>query len=281
MIPDYLTNTVYFAEYTKQQYPREMGQLLEVLTDAKVTVKLLKGTSDFYCRDYMPVQVEENDFVQFVFRPYTYFKKSDYKYLTNPTFVEFENGMPQPRFSPLILDGGNLVKWHDKVIVTDRVISDNLYQFSNKEAIIERLKSDLICDVIVIPEYPDEKTGHADGLVRFIDADTVLVNDTHAEPNKAWLREFVTALAENGIMHISLPCDCKEGDDSALGLYINYLHVGNVIVVPLFGKKSSDDRALSVLKEVFGSSYTVLPFQASWIAKNGGVFNCATWTVME
>jgi len=281
MIPDYLTNTVYFAEYTKQQFPKEMARLTEILTEANLNVQLLKGTSDFYCRDYMPVQIADNDFVQFVFRPQAYFKKSDYKYLTHPTLVEFENGLPQPRFSPLILDGGNMVKWHDKVIVTDRVNSDNMYQFSNKGAIIERLKSDLKCDVIVIPEYPNEITGHADGLVRFIDADTVLVNDTHVEPNKAWLRDFVTTLAENGLMHINLPCDCKEGDDSALGLYINYLHVGNVIVVPQFGKKSSDDRALSLLKEVFGSSYTVLPFQASWIARYGGVFNCGTWTVRE
>jgi agmatine deiminase len=36
--------------------------------------------------------------------------------------------------------------------------------------------------VIVIPEYPKEKTGHADGLIRFIDGNRVVINETEEEP---------------------------------------------------------------------------------------------------
>jgi hypothetical protein len=64
----------------------------------------------------MPVQVEDEDFVQFVFRPEAYLKREEYKYITNPVMVNLSNTMKQPRYSPILLDGGNIVKWKDKVV---------------------------------------------------------------------------------------------------------------------------------------------------------------------
>jgi agmatine deiminase len=68
---------------------------------------------------------------------------------------------------------------------------------------------------------------------------------------------------------------------TAEGLYINYLQVGNLIVVPHFNKKRDDNRALSIYKEIFGSKFSVVPFDARRIAEGGGVLNCASWTVKE
>jgi len=55
----------------------------------------------------------------------------------------------------------------------------------------------LKCQVIIIPEYPHELTGHADGLIRFIDDDTVFINETYAEPEKEWLRNFLGILTSD------------------------------------------------------------------------------------
>lgn len=63
------------------------------------------------------------------------------------------------------------------------ILKDNSYQFQEAE-ILAKLEKDLQCRVIIIPEYPGELTGHADGLIRFIDDITGFIND---ECEKEWL----------------------------------------------------------------------------------------------
>ncbi|MFA6402893.1 MAG: agmatine deiminase family protein [Salinivirgaceae bacterium] len=281
MITDLQTNVVYFSNSLTKEFPNEFNELKKIIDDAGYSVKVLDGTKDFYCRDFMPVQISSTDFVQFIFRPKEYLKGKQLNYLSNPIYVELMSKIPQPRYSPIILDGGNIIKWENKVIITDRVLKDNRYQFQNDEAIIERLKFDLNCEVILIPEYPKEKTGHADGLVRFIDSNSVFINDLENDPEKMWQYKFSQVLKTHKLQYKELPCELDEKKKTAEGLYINYLHLGNLIVVPQFGMEPSDNMALSTFDEVFGKTHQVVPFKANWIAENGGVFNCASWTVKD
>lgn len=114
--------------------------------------------------------------------------------------------------------------------VTDKVLKDNRYQFESDKAIILHLEQDLKRKVIIIPAYPGDKTGHADGLIRFVDETTVLINKfTGDEP--MWEEEFTSVLAEHTFKTIEVPCVLENNDEA---LYVNYLHVGNLIVVPQF-----------------------------------------------
>jgi len=232
MITDNETNTVYFSNLVPEDFPDPFKELNRIIESAGFTVRLLAETYDYYCRDYMPVQVAENDFVQFVFRPKAYFEPKQYPEITNPVLVGLMNNLDAPRYSPLILDGGNVIKAKHKVIITDRVLKDNMYQFGSEVDIVTQLEKDLRCQVIIIPEYPNELTGHADGLIRFIDDNTVFINDTYGEPEKEWLRKFLGVLAENALLHIKLPCPMAGTQISAEGLYLNYLHVENLVIVP-------------------------------------------------
>ncbi len=274
------TNTVYFSNLIPEDFPKQFNELTRTIESAGYLVKLLTETYDYYCRDYMPVQVAENDFMQFVFRPKAYFAPHQYAEITNPVLVGLMNNLHPPRYSPLILDGGNVIKAKDKVIVTERVFKDNKFQFNTEDEILNQLEKDLQCKAIIIPEYPNELTGHADGLIRFIDDDTVLINETYGEPEKEWLRNFLGILTENNLLHIKLPCPMNGKLITADGLYINYLHVGNLVVVPQF-KRKEDKIALQTFNEIFGNKYSVLPFDARWIAEHGGVFNCVSWTTKE
>ena len=190
------------------------------------------------------------------------------------------NRLPRPRYSPLILDGGNVIKAADKVIITDRVLKDNRYQFTEAE-ILTQLKKDLHCKVIIIPEYPKELTGHADGLIRFIDDTTIFISDTQGETEKKWLQEFLGILKEHNLTTVELPSPMDLKQSTAEGLYINYLQVGNLIVVPQFKLKKEDANALAVFNEIFDSKHSIVQFDARKIAKDGGVLNCASWTVKE
>ena len=278
MITDNQTNTVCFSNLLPEAYPESYKELSNIIESAGYKVKLLVETYDIYCRDYMPVQVAEDDYVQFVFRPKAYFKPEEYSDITNPVLAELMNRLPQPRYSPLILDGGNVVKAENKVIITDRVIKDNLYQFTETE-IRAQLEKDLKCQVIIIPEHPGEITGHADGLIRFIDETTVFINETPGEREKKWLKQFLSILNQNNLSAIELPCPMEPDQPTAEGLYINYLQVGSLVVVPQFYFNPKDAWVFSIFRETFGNGYAVVPFDAGDIAEGGGVLNCASWTV--
>ncbi len=99
------------------------------------------------------------------------------------------------------------------------------------------MEKDIKSQVIIIPEYPDELSSHADGLIRFIDDDTVFIYETYGEPEKEWLHNFLGVLIENNVLHFKLPCSMTGKQITANGLYINYLHVVNLVVVPQFKMK--------------------------------------------
>ncbi len=280
MITDIQTNTVYFSNLVPEDFAKPFSELCQIIESAGYQVKLLTETYDYYCRDYMSVQIAENDFVQFVFRPKAYLEPEQYPDITNPVLVGLMNNLVPPRYSPLILDGGNVIKATNKAIITDRVLKDNIYQFGSETKILEKLQKDLKCSVIIIPEYPNELTGHADGLIRFIDDDTVFINETYGEPEKEWLRQFLGILTENNLLHIKLPSPMTGKQITADGLYLNYLHVGNLVIVPQF-KIKEDKKALQTFNEIFGSNYSIIPFDARWIAMHGGVLNCVSWTIKK
>ncbi|MFW5803635.1 MAG: agmatine deiminase family protein [bacterium] len=280
MITDSQTNTVYFSSQTQEEFPQEYQKLTNLIESEGYHVGLIAEADDFYCRDFMPVQVGKNDFVQFVFRPAAYFSREDYKFISNPVYIELFNSFTQPRYSPIILDGGNIIKSEDKVIITNRVIKDNLYQFKSKNAIFERLEYDLKCKVFLIDEYPEEATGHADGLIRFIDSNTVFIN----EPNpkfQDWETKFRIDLKDYGLKYIELPCPTDEKMDTADGLYINYIQVGELIIVPQFGMEKTDGSALETIKRNVSPDFKVKTINANWIAKYGGVLNCSSWGILK
>jgi agmatine deiminase len=73
----------------------------------------------------------------------------------------------------------------------------------------------------------------------------------------------------------------KNEQESGAGLYINYLHAANLVVVPQFGPGHADKEALQKIGAVLGRTNIVVPFNANIIAEYGGVLNCATWSVRE
>src|SRR5690606_13825515 len=90
---------------------------------------------------------------------------------------------------------------------------------------------------IIIPRDPDDFTGHADGMVRYYNDNTVLINRYRANGKPAFQKRFKTALRKEGLHLIEVPYNpYRNADyDSAVGMYINYLQVKDLVVVPTFG----------------------------------------------
>ena len=65
--------------------------------------------------------------------------------------------------------------------------------------------------------------------------------------------------------------------DSAIGIYVNYLEVNDLIVVPEFGFKE-DKEAVAVLQKAFPDKQ-IETINYNDIALEGGLLNCTTWIV--
>ena len=67
MVTDQETNKVYFSTWlTKLKCWQDIRMTLE---QARVPYGLLEGTQDYWVRDFMPIQVTRNSYVQYVYNP--------------------------------------------------------------------------------------------------------------------------------------------------------------------------------------------------------------------
>ena len=69
MIKESLCNRVYFSALLPEACPVTYKGLVEVLDRHGVPHSLLEGTRDIWCRDYMPVQMTDHEFVSFDYHP--------------------------------------------------------------------------------------------------------------------------------------------------------------------------------------------------------------------
>jgi len=101
---------------------------------------------------------------------------------------------------------------------------------------------------VVIPKEPFDDIGHSDGMVRFIDEKTLLVNEYLGE-GRAFGKRLHNRLRRKGFELILFPYNPtdEQGTDPgippAVGVYINFLHVGNLIVCPIFGNRRGRQRS--------------------------------------
>src|SRR5690606_18650302 len=95
---------------------------------------------------------------------------------------------------------GNIVRWANKVIMTDRVFIDNP-KYERKRLIKELHELLQVDHLHFVPEQPGDFTGHSDGMVRFIDENTVVINDFKLE--KEWFIGHLKLLSIIWVLTIS------------------------------------------------------------------------------
>jgi agmatine/peptidylarginine deiminase len=268
---------VYMSELLKTIYPETCSRLIKILEMHDVKYAFLKGTKDIWCRDYMPIQTESGKFIQFKYDP-SYLKgnkeweasRSDVKEVCRVNGIEAQ-------FSDINLDGGNVLICDGRAILSNRIFSEN----SNwdKEKLVNELSKLLECEIIIIPAENDDMTGHADGMVRFVNRNTILGNKL-ANEYKYWREGMEKVIEQYGLKYIDvpffLPKDPKH-PHSAIGIYVNYLEVNNLIVLPVFGR-DEDKQAVDVLRQTFPDR-VIETIDYNDVAQEGGLLNCTTWVV--
>ena len=268
---------VYMSELLKTNYPETCRRLIKIFEMHDVKYAFLKGTKDIWCRDYMPIQTESGKFIQFKYDP-SYLKgnKEWEESRSDVNEVCRVNGI-DAQFSDINLDGGNVLICDGRAILSNRIFSEN----SNwdKEKLVSELSKLLECEIIIIPAENDDMTGHADGMVRFVNRNTILGNKL-ADEYKYWREGMEKVIEQYGLKYIDvpffLPKDPKH-PHSAIGIYVNYLEVNNLIVLPVFGR-GEDKHAVDVLRQTFPDR-VIETIDYNDVAQEGGLLNCTTWVV--
>lgn len=280
MITDKETNFVYFSGLLPRRHSAFFKELTVILKRKGIKYGLLPYTNDnIWCRDYMPIQIAGNSFAQFKYYPqYLLGSRKDRATITEASKACKSIGI-KPVISDIKIDGGNIVRSKTKVIMTERIFSENPHYQRNR--LLEKLKTLLkVRQIILIPECPYDPFGHADGMIRFMDGvkdeEAVLVNDFSGESAR-FFSKFHRALSRQGLLPVLLPYTAYRNNGyDATGVYINYFQVGKTVIYPVYGLKE-DAFAHKVFARYFGAN--VIPMRANTIAKKGGVLNCVSWNI--
>ncbi len=276
MITDALTNFVYFSGLIADKYPKSWNAIATILDDHQIQHRFLEATKDIWCRDYMPTQTGKNRFVQFRYEAPYLFQEPDLRSI--PEKVLKVNGF-SPIFSDIILDGGNIIRSTERVIMTARVFKDN--PATTKTVLLKKLEALLQAEILIIPDDPLDETGHADGYIRFIDEKTVLVNEL-AHESVRWRKGFEKMIQQSGLEVVEMPWfepKQKNRGMSAIGIYVNYLELGSLIIFPVFEcRGNKDQKALETIALAF-SGKIIVPVNINPIGLTGGLMNCISWNI--
>lgn len=277
-------NTVYVSGILKEKFPHAAEELFSVLRKHKVTVKELTNTKDIWCRDYMPVQNSQGELIQFNYDPS--YLKGDKEWEDSRSDVHEvceANGI-KPIYTDIKIDGGNVVMFGDKAILTNRIFSENPKY--DKDALVSEIERLLKTKVLIIPAYSisEDVTGHADGMVRFVDEYTILGNDLTEDYD--YIKKGINKMCQAaGLKYIDVPYFIPEKDKNhemnAIGIYVNYLEVNNLIILPKFGVKGNrDEETIEIFRKIFPDRI-IETVDYNEVAVEGGLLNCTTWTIKE
>mgnify|MGYP001204066345 CR=1 FL=1 len=288
---------VYISAYLNQdthkglKYGMNVHEALYNINEIEV-VEIQNHNNNVWCRDYMPIKASNGNLVQFNYAPsyMTGTKKWRERIPIAEKIHEELNLKSKIVKSEIILDGGAIDILGKKAILSDRVFRDNSER--REKDIQEEIKFKLGLDqIIVIPQYPFDFTGHVDGLVRFIDEKRVVVTNLDFELKSAkeeensyrrrlleqWYYAFKYTLLNTGLTLEQLPSSIPENCpvSSAEGIYTNFLLLNDLIIMPSYNKPEDE-----IAKEKLSILYKkpVKPIYATDLAKQGGMINCVTWT---
>lgn len=281
MITDNQSNTIYFSELLKTnlKYSSIYKDIESKLAAFGIVPKLLPKTRDIWARDYMPIQIKDDKFVEFRYDP-DYLQgsvKTQRGIKTYPDIVCDAIGLDTIK-TDIVLDGGNFVKSSNAVILTDKVITENRHYY-NKTSLTKELQNIFeVKKIIFIPKDPEDDFGHSDGMVRFIDDTNVLINGFYLS-YPTFARSIEDALKNGGLKPHWLKYKTK---DKRRWSYINFLQTKDIILLPELG--TDDDKEVVRQFEHYYPKYCngrIIQVKLDAVIAEGGALNCISWTTKE
>lgn len=278
MITDTLTCAVYFSSLLPKKCPILNQHIVEILGKHQTRYAYLSETKDIWCRDFMPIQIAAGRFVFYKYTP-DYLQSPYYRRLqTNPKEVLqapqncLEQVLQNAITIDLVLDGGNVVKWDNIVVMTEKVFAENK---DKTRAEVERILNDAFqSDILFLPWDRKETFGHSDGIVHYASNGRVLLTN-YDDSSLYYYRRFRKAL-EKHFEVIPLKYETKRRHARSWA-YINFLQIGKLILMPQLGLKE-DEQALEQIGKVLPDCQVVGVPSLEAVRRGGGL-NCISWNI--
>jgi agmatine deiminase len=260
----------------------------------------VRDIQDIWIRDFAPLTIMETGIktgLQFAYEP-AYVDKKYKKYLQQDHKAGEQlwkhltgHGVNSMYFK---WDLGNLThNGSGTAIITNRLIADN------QEVNIEHELKPMLRlfagfkNLIFIPVEPDDKTGHVDGMVRFVDEKVLVVG---AYPSGSPNQRFMDILADNlqedlgeeyniiRLMNADPEDQETEGIGSAIGNHLNFLRINDTILFPYYGERISGEPLKGFQNSIdeLGLEIDIISVdmpEIKALARLGGVLNCVGWQV--
>ena len=253
---------MFFSTHLKADYPVFFRRVSSVLGQYGIVVGLLEDTADYWCRDYMPIQVGEDRFVKYKYSPDYLDHPASRCYVTNvDKAIDQLDITPDRLFdlADIVLDGGNAVKTPSHIIMTEKVFIEN--PGISRVRLVSRLEDAFQAEIIIVPwaNRREDPCGHTDGMVRF-------------DPSTG--KRIRRVLEGKGYVVHELDIPYAVNSSWA---YVNFLQTANVIVVPRLGI-AADQLVYNQLRSLFNVPVEPIPAPGI-IRKYGGAFNCLSWNI--
>ena len=214
MITDNLTNNVYFSDLLPKKCPTLNQHIAEALEANGVRYAYLSETKDIWCRDFMPIQIEEDRFVSYRYTPDYLQDNTGLRLQTNPIAVlqasqnRLTHVLQNSVTIDLILDGGNVAKCGNTIVMTEKVFFENK---DKTRAEVERILKDTFQKALekhfdVIPLKYETKRQHARSwaYINFLQVGKlVLVPQLGLEEDEQALEQIGNALPNCEVIGIS------------------------------------------------------------------------------
>lgn len=267
--PTHIKQTVYFSEHIKAY--KCWNNIKEALETNGVSFGLLPKTKDIWARDYMPA-FSGNRYVAYKYNP-DYLQKSR-EYITDNIYEVFDFSKDSIVNTDLVIDGGNIIVCGDKIIMTDKIFVENPNY--TKEQVVELIEKAFSAKLVIIPWDKEEEFGHADGMVRYVSDNHVLINHYKDFDPKLRMR-----ILESLKPYFSQISELEYGSAQRVNswAHINYLQVNDIIFVPQLDIPS-DPLAIKQISKIF-PCHKVIPVEVKGIVKKGGALNCVSWNHFE
>jgi len=279
MISDNQTNKVYFSELLKSdlRFTATCNEITKILDSYEVRYEFLDKTKDIWARDYMPIQVSEDKFVEYRYDP-DYLQGTEKGDRDSKTYSDMvcDRLNLKTTKTDIILDGGNVVKSKNCVILTEKIVQENQFWYVKPKLIKHLEELFEVEHVVLVPWWKKEPFGHADGMLRFIDGETVLVNSIEKSPN------LERRLKEHGLKFEYLRYNVEKENENYWA-YINFLQTKDLILLPKFNA-DEDEQAFEKIKTYYPDyalNNRIAQVDMTEIVKVGGALNCISWTIKK
>ena len=295
MITDNHTNTAYFSSLLPEKCPVLNAHIVDALRKRDIPFTYLNGTKDIWCRDYMPIQIQKDRLVFYRYTPDYLQDKTGLTLQTNPELVFQEESNELPRLLPmsveeemrpisishpvfhrfeleLVMDGGNVVKCGNKVVMTDKVFVEN--KDKTPQEVQRQIEEAFQCEVVFLPWDRNEEYGHSDGIIHCLGDNRVLMTN-YADFDKGIADEYLRILEKYFEVTI-LKYNVKRKHERSWS-YINFLQIGTLVLVPQLGIPE-DEQALEQISSALPDC-EIVGIPALEAVRRGGALNCISWNI--